>query len=340
MNIAPVLEQLIAKNDLHAEQMQLIMHACMTGELSEAQIAAFLALMRMKGETAEELTAAAQVMLTYAHHVDLGTNLLDIVGTGGDGKNTFNVSTASSVVAAATGVRIAKHGNRAVSSSSGSADLLLQAGFVLELDDKQLQTCMEQQRLCFLFAPHFHQALKHVRQARQQLGIRSFFNLLGPLINPAQVSRQVVGVCAAHLLEPIAEVLANLGSTRAFVINSADGLDEVSISAPTQVREYYQGQFRNWTIDPKALGCYHANLDAIIATSPIQSLQLIDQVFNGEPGAARDIVLLNSAAALYCSEVASSMAEGVELAAQAIDQGLAKSCFYQLRDLTREQHTR
>lgn len=336
MNIAALLEQLIAGKHLHQEQMQETMHALMAGELNNAQIAAFLALMRMKGETVEELTTAAQVMLSYAHHIDLGNNLLDIVGTGGDGKNTFNVSTASSFVAAAAGARVAKHGNRAVSSSSGNADLLLQAGFELTLDDGRLKACMEKQRLCFLFAPHFHQALQQVRNARQQLGIRSFFNLLGPLINPAAVKRQLVGVFAPHLVKPIAQVLANLGSERALVVNSDDGLDEISISAPTQVMEYAQGEFRTWTIDPQALGCYHPNLDGIIVSSAAQSLHLIEQVLDGKPGAARDIVLLNSAAALYLGGLVSDMAEGIALAKQTIDQGLAKSCFYQLRDLTRE----
>lgn len=334
MNTTALFEQLIAGHPLAVQQMQDFMQACMTGALQDGQITAFLALMRAKGETVEELTAAAQVMMAHAYRLDLGQDLLDIVGTGGDGRNTFNISTASSFVAAAAGARIAKHGNRAVSSRSGSADLLTEAGFALQLNDQQLKNCMEQQGLCFLFAPHFHQAMQHVRQARQQLGIRSLFNLLGPLVNPASVKQQVVGVFATGLLQPIAQVLANLGVERALVVHSQDGLDEISISAITDVVEYHQGQFKQWTIDPKEYHCYHTNLDEITVQSASDSLKLIHEVLNGQLGAARDIVLLNSGAALYCCAKANSLAEGIQLAALAIDQGQALACFNQLRDLT------
>lgn len=334
-----LFEQLIAKNDLTSTQMEEVIRACMTGELNDLQIATFLALMRMKGETTDELTAAAKVMRQLAHTVDLGSNLIDIVGTGGDGKNTFNVSTACSFVVAATGIIVAKHGNRSVSSRSGSADLLEQAGFVLSLHDHQIQMCIKQCNLAFLFAPHYHPAMQHARPARQQLGIRTLFNLLGPLINPAQVKKQVVGVFSKSWLKPLATVLANLGSERALVVSSQDGMDEISIAAPTEVVEYQQGKFKEWIITPAEYGMNHQSLDDIIVDSPEQSLNLIQTVLAGETGAARDIVLLNSAAAIYCAKEGLSFVSALEQAKTAIDSGKAKQCFDQLRLLTQTLST-
>ncbi len=329
-----LFEQLIAKNNLTSDQMQEIIHACMTGAFNDIQIASFLALMRMKGETVSELTAAAKVMQQLAHTLDLGPNLIDIVGTGGDGKNTFNVSTASCFVVAASGIQVAKHGNRSVSSRSGSADLLEQAGFILNLTDLQIQACINECNLAFLFAPHYHPAMQHARAARQQLGIRTLFNLLGPLINPARVKKQVVGVFSNYWTKPLAEVLANLGSERSLVISSQDGLDEISIVAPTEVIEYKQGTFKQWIIVPEEYGMKHQSLETIIVDSPEQSLQLIKKVLAGNKGAARDMVLLNSAAAIYCAKDDISFASAIEVAQTAIDSGKAAQCFDQLRQLT------
>ena len=334
MKPSQLFEQLIAKKDLTASQMQDVIHACMTGEFNDLQIATFLALMRMKGETANELTAAAKVMRHLAHPINLGDNLIDIVGTGGDNKNTFNVSTASSFVVAAAGVRVAKHGNRSVSSRSGSADLLEQAGFVLNLSDAHMKMCIKQCGLAFLFAPHYHPAMQHARTARQQLGIRTLFNLLGPLINPAQVKKQVVGVFSNSWLKPLATVLSNMGSERALVISSQDGLDEISIAAPTEVVEYQDGLFKEWLIIPQDYGIKYRSLDAIIVDSPKQSLKLIQSVLSGSPGPARDMVLLNSAAAIYCATKDLSFASALEQAKIAIDSGKAIECFDQLRLLT------
>ena len=334
MNITPLFEQLISHDSLSNTQIQQVIKSCMSGDLNEVQIASFLALMRMKGETVDELTAAAKAMQQFAHPIHLGEGLIDIVGTGGDGKNTFNVSTVSSFVAAAAGLKVAKHGNRASSSRSGSADLLSHAGFVLNLTDQALQSCIQQCNITFLFAPHFHQALQQARSARQQLGIRTLFNLLGPLLNPAQVQKQVVGVYAKHWLKPIAEVLANLGSERALVVHSQDGMDEISIAAPTDVVEYQAGEFKEWTINPEDYGCFHKNLDAIVVETPAQSLTIAESVFSGISGPARDIVLLNSAAALYCSDTKTNFSDALTKAALAIDSGLAGQRFFQLRDLT------
>ena len=329
-----LFEQLIAKQDLSTAQMQEVIHACMTGQLNDIQIATFLALMRMKGETANELTAAAEVMRQLAHPIELGSNLIDIVGTGGDGKNTFNVSTACSFVVASSGITVAKHGNRSVSSCSGSADLLEQAGFKLNLSDMQIQRCIKQCGLAFLFAPHYHPAMQHARTARQQLGIRTLFNLLGPLINPAQVKKQVVGVFSNTWLKPLATVLANLGSEHVLVVSSQDGLDEISIVAPTEVVEYKEGVFKEWQIIPEEYGIEHQSLDAIIVDSPQHSLELIQSVLAGNPGAPRDIVLLNSAAAIYCAVEGLSFANALEQAKKVIDSGKAEQCFDQLRLLT------
>ena len=334
IEINKLLEQLIQDRHLSNAQMQDVIKRCMTGQLSDVQISAFLALMRMKGETVEELTTAAEVMKKMARPIDLGDDLIDIVGTGGDGKNTFNVSTVSSFVAAAAGLRVAKHGNRSSSSSCGSADLLLQAGFHIHLSNDALQKCIEQCGIAFLFAPFFHPAMQHARTARQQLGIRTLFNLLGPLLNPANVKKQVVGVFAHAWLKPIAQVLANLGSEHALVIHSRDGLDEISIAAPTDVVEYRDGQLSQWSIDPKDYGCSHANLDAITVETPVQSLALAEAVFAGTKGPARDIILLNSAAALYCAGICTHFAHAIEKAADILDSGCAGQRFAQLRDLT------
>lgn len=334
MNISALFEQLIDGKSLTHTQMQGIMKDCMMGSLNDVQIATFLALMRMKGETVDELSTAAVTMQQMAHHINLNVEAIDIVGTGGDGKNLFNVSTVSSFVVAAAGVPVAKHGNRSVSSRSGSADLLLTAGFVLNLSDAAFKQCIEQCNIVFLFAPHFHQALQYVKNARQQLGIRTFFNLLGPLLNPAGVKKQVVGVFESSWLKPLAKVLANLGSERALVVNSQDGLDEISIAAPTQVMEYYQGQFKPWAINPRDYGCAHGSLEKLVVENPEQSLALAESIFSGKKGPARDIVLLNAAAALYCANAGLTFDLAVEQAANAIDTGAAGKCFLGLRDLT------
>lgn len=336
MNMKQLLEQLIQCKSLTPSQMKEVLTQCMHNALTDVQIASFLVLMRMKGETIEELTAAAETIRSFSHPIDLGDDLIDIVGTGGDGQNTLNVSTISSFVAAAAGARVAKHGNHSVSSRSGSADMLLQAGFRLNLSNHQLQQCMQTCNIAFLFAPHFHQALKHVREARKQLGIRTLFNLMGPLLNPANVKRQVIGVYDVHLLEPVASVLANLGSEHVLVVHSRDKLDEISIAAQTDVMEYRQGQLKHWVIDPRSFGCHHDTLTEIIVDSPAQSLALAESVFSGDKGPARDIVLLNTAAALYLAGLCSNYHDGIGKAAEAIDSGKAKKHFLKLNQLTQQ----
>jgi anthranilate phosphoribosyltransferase len=333
MKANQLFEFLIEKKNLNPEQMRTVIHQCMNGQFNDAQIATFLALMRMKGETATELSTAAEVMRELAHPIFLGEDLIDIVGTGGDGKNTFNVSTASSFIVAAAGYKVAKHGNRSVSSRSGSADLLEQAGFALNLSDEQMNACMQQCNLAFLFAPHYHPAMQHARAARQHLGIRTLFNLLGPLINPAQVKRQVVGVFAAKWLEPLAQVLAHLGSERALVVSSFDGMDEISIAAPTQVLEYKDGHYNSWVLDPQNYGLAHPSLDELIVDSPQKSLEIIESVFSGNKGPARDMAVLNSAAAIYCA-TDYSFAKALEQAQETLDSAKAAASFTKLRQLS------
>jgi len=334
MNISQLFEQLIANQSLSETQMQHMIQSCMSGHLNDVQIATFLALMRMKGESVHELTTAAKAMHSFAKHIDLGEKLIDIVGTGGDGKNTFNISTAASFVAAASNIKVAKHGNRSVSSQSGSTDLLEMAGFQLNLKDEALQRCIEECSLAFLFAPYFHPAMQYARNARQQLKIRTLFNLLGPLLNPAQVKRQVVGVYSQQWMQPLADVLVNLGSERLLMVNSMDHLDEISIADDTRILEYQNGEVQEWLLSPQKYGMIHQHLDDIVVNSPSESLNLILSVFNGEHNAARDIVLLNAAAAIYCAEDQFSFHDALEQAKAAIDSGKALAHFKQLQLLT------
>jgi anthranilate phosphoribosyltransferase len=235
---------------------------------------------------------------------------------------------------AASGYKVAKHGNRSVSSKSGSADLLEQAGFNLNLTNDQIKICIQQCNLAFLFAPHYHPAMQHARSARTQLGIRTLFNLLGPLINPAQVKKQVVGVFSTQWLKPLAMVLAHLGSKRSLVISSMDGLDEISIAAPTQVLEYHQDNYKSWIIDPKDYGMEYQSLDELIVDSPHKSLQIIESLLKVTKGPARDIVILNAAAAIYCANENCSFAQAIEHAKETIDSGQAAMLFTKLRQLT------
>ncbi|STX28629.1 anthranilate phosphoribosyltransferase [Legionella beliardensis] len=335
MKLSEIFERLINQENLSFADMQQVMRACIDDKLSDAEIGAFLTLMRAKGESIDELTAAAKTMQERIHSIDLGPDLIDMAGTGGDGKHTFNISTASSIVAAAAGAKVAKHGNRSVSSSSGSADLLIEAGFNIELSDEQLKSCLNQNNICFLFAPHFNQATQRVKEVRRQLGIKTLFNLLGPLLNPAHVKKQVIGVFAKDWQESLLQVLVNLGSERVIILHSEDGLDEISISAPTTILEYHQGRQFTWAINPKDFNCYHPNLDNLIVHTASQSLQLIEAVFAGALGAPRDSILLNTAIALYCADLAGDFKSGIEMAAAAIDSGAAKQQFLQFRDFTR-----
>ena len=337
MNVQQAIARAIEGENLNSAEMQSVMQRIMTGECTDAQIAGLLIALRMKGETVEEITAAAQIMSSLASQVEIKASpLIDIVGTGGDGTSTFNVSTVSSFVAAAAGAKVAKHGNRSVSSKSGSADLLEQAGANLSLGSEQVAKVIEQAGVGFMFAPMHHSAMKHVIGARKDMGVRTVFNVLGPLTNPAGVKRQLVGVFAPELTDTLANVFKQLGSEHTLVVHSNDGMDEISVAAPTQVSELVNGVVNTYHIAPEDFGLSRSPIDSIVVEDSAQSLSMIESVLTGSAGAARDIVLLNAGAAIYVAGLADSIQNGVQAAAKAIDSGKAKSVMADYVNVTTE----
>jgi len=325
MDLPTALANVVEFRDLNASDMEAVMRLIMTGQATPAQIGGFLVGLRMKGETVDEIVAAASVMRELATRVEVaGPHLVDTCGTGGDGASTFNISTASALVAAAAGARVAKHGNRSVSSSSGSADVLEAAGVRLDLTAEQVAACIDQVGVGFLFAPQHHSAMKHAIGPRREMRIRTLFNLLGPLTNPAGAPNQVLGVFNAIWVEPLARVLQRLGSEHVLVVHAEDELDEISIAAPTRVAELKDGGITVYTISPEDFGLQRAGLGAITVDNAGQSLALINSVLGNQPGPALDIVKLNAGAAIYAAGLTSSLAEGVESAAEAISNGRAK----------------
>lgn len=317
MQMRDAINAVMSREDLSFNAMHALMRQIMTGEASDAQIGGLLVGLAMKGESAEEISAAAQVMRELMKRVELHTdNVVDIVGTGGDGANLFNVSTAASFVAAAGGAHVAKHGNRSVSSSSGSADLFDIAGIYLDLKPEQVARCIEQVGVGFMFAPNHHPAMRYAIGPRREMGVRTLFNILGPLTNPASALNQVLGVYSPELVPLMAEVLRKLGSRHVLVVCSEDGLDEISLAAPTRVAELKDGEITEYTITPEELGIERQSLATLKAASAEDSLRLVKAALSGE-GAAADIVALNAGAALYCSGVADSLKEGVMVAQDA-----------------------
>lgn len=335
MNIQQGLAKLIEGESLSNEDMIAVMRQIMTGEASEAQIAGFLVALRMKGETVDEISGAATVMRELATPVDLqGEHLVDIVGTGGDGASIFNVSTASTFVVAAAGGMVAKHGNRSVSSKSGAADVLEAAGVSLQLSAAQVKQCVESLGVGFMFAVNHHSAMKHAIGPRKQLAVRTVFNLLGPITNPANTPNQLLGVFDAQWLRPIADVLNKLGSRRVLVVHSDDGLDEISIAAPTRVAELDNGSVKEYTIEPEDFGIARGSLDSLVVADAGESLALIQSALRGEPGPARDIIALNAGAALYAAHLSESLADGVSKAGEILASGAAADKMQQLADLS------
>lgn len=325
MDITTAIATVIDRRDLSADEMEMVMRLIMTGQATPAQIGGFLVGLRMKGETVDEIAAAARVMRELATAVDVsGPHLVDTCGTGGDGASTFNISTASAIVTAAAGGRVAKHGNRSVSSSSGSADVLEAAGVKLDLDPAQVAACVDQVGVGFLFAPQHHSAMRHAIGPRREMRVRTLFNLLGPLTNPAGAPNQVLGVFSADWVEPLAYVLKQLGSQHVLVVHAEDGLDEISIAAPTRVAELRDGKISTYTVTPEEFGMKRTSLDAITVEGAAQSLAMIEAVFDDQPGPARDIVCLNAGAAIYAANLATSLQQGVVLASEAIASGRAK----------------
>jgi anthranilate phosphoribosyltransferase len=310
------------KRDLTAEEMQATMRLIMTGEATPAQVGGFLIGLRMKGETIDEIAAAANVMRELASKVDVDKNhLVDTCGTGGDASGSFNISTASAIVVAAAGGKVAKHGNRSISSKSGSADVLETAGVNLELNPEQVAECVNEIGVGFMFAPLHHSAMKHAIGPRREMAVRTIFNVLGPLTNPAGAPNQVLGVFSKDLVEPLAHVLKQLGSEHVLVVHAEDGMDEISIATPTYVAELNDGEVKSYTIQPEDFDMSRADLEQIRATDSAHSLEIIKSVFNNTDGPAKDIVCLNAGAAIYAAGLTASLAEGVKKAQQVVASG-------------------
>jgi anthranilate phosphoribosyltransferase len=325
MDIKTGLKALTERQNLSRAQMAQIMRAIMTGECTPAQIGGFLIALRMKGESVDEIIGAAEIMRELVTPVQVkGTHIVDVVGTGGDGVNTFNISTASAFVAAAAGAKVAKHGNRSVSSQSGSADVLEAAGVNLNLNPAQVARCIEEVGVGFMFAPSHHSAMKHAIGPRREMGVRTIFNILGPLTNPAGAKNQLLGVFSRALVEPLAEVLRALGSEHVLVVNAEDGMDEISVTSPTFVAELKHGEIRTYTLNPEQFGLTRANLDALTVKNAVESLEYVCGVLNNQAGAPRDIVLLNAGAAIYAAGMTDSLEQGIAKADEAIRNGGAR----------------
>lgn len=321
--IKEATSKLIDRKDLTYDEARAVMDEIMSGGTSPVQTAAFLAALSAKGETIEEITACAAGMRARALPVEYTDDLLEIVGTGGDGSNSFNISTTSSIVIAAGGVRVAKHGNRAASSRSGAADCLEALGVNISLSPEQCVLLLQNVGICFLFAQTYHSSMKYVGPVRKELGIRTIFNILGPLTNPAHANLQVLGVYSEEMVEPLAHVLHNLGVRRGMVVYGQDKLDEISLSSPTTVCEFDGDQFTTYVIHPQDFGLTPCDKSALVGGMPQENAQITLDILDGAKGAKRDAVLLNAGAGLYVAGKAASLADGVRLAAELIDSGRA-----------------
>ncbi len=345
------IQKVVSRSDLSEEEMEAAMEVIMTGQATPAQIGAFITALRLKGETIEEITGAARVMRRKATRIrvkddqinidrdeinlDLET-IIDTCGTGGDGTNTFNVSTTTAFVVAGCGLRVAKHGNRSVSSLCGSADVIESLGVNLDVPPAVVEKCLNQVGIGFLYAPALHGAMKHAIGPRREIGIRTIFNILGPLTNPAGANVQVLGVYEKDLTPVLAEVLGKLGSRSAFVVYGEGSLDEISIAGKTQLSELKDGRVDTYTIEPEDFGLPRANLDDIRGGDAQENAGIILSVLKGEPGARRDIVLLNAAAALVAAGRATDFPDGITQAAEAIDSGRALEKLEGMKRITNE----
>jgi len=331
------LQRTIEHREIFHDEMLKIVRLIMSGELSPVMMAALITGLRVKKETIGEITAAAQVMREFSTkvHVADKTHLVDIVGTGGDGSHTFNISTCSMFVAAAAGAKVSKHGGRSVSSKSGSADVLEALGININLPPEAIAKCIEEVGVGFMFAPNHHPAMKNVAPVRKELGVRTIFNILGPLTNPADAPNILMGVFHPDLVGIQVRALQRLGAEHALVVYGKDGMDEVSLGAATVVGELKNGEITEYEIHPEDFGLAMASNRSLRVETPEQSMAMLKGVLNNEPGAARDIVILNAGAALYAANVADSMKAGIDLARKAIDSGAAKVKLEQLVSTTK-----
>ena len=338
MTTASVMKSLIARvaagERLSEADAEAAFEIIMSGDATPAQIGGFLVGLRVRGETVEEITGAARIMRAKAAHIEAPPGAIDTCGTGGDAAGTFNISTAAALVVAACGVPVAKHGNRALSSKSGSADVLAALGVKVDCEMELVREALWENNIGFLMAPRHHSAMRHVAGPRVELATRTIFNLLGPLANPAGTTRQLVGVFSGDWLRPMAEVLGRLGSERAWVVHGSDGLDELTVTGPSQVAEWHQGQVRTFTVTPEDFGLVRADPAALKGGEAAANATALRRVLEGATGAYRDIVLLNAAAALVVAGKAESLPEGMVLAARAIDGGAARDTLDRLVAIT------
>ena len=326
MNMQTAIKKVTEHEDLSHDEMVAVMRLIMTGEATQSQIGGFLIGLRMKGESIDEIAAAASVMRELATPVDVsGPHLVDTCGTGGDASATFNISTASAFVVAAAGGKVAKHGNRSITSKSGSADVLEAAGVNLDLGPDQVAQCVNELGVGFMFAPKHHGAMKHAIGPRREMGVRTIFNVLGPLTNPAGAPNQVLGVFSNALVEPLANVLKQLGSEHVLVVHSEDGMDEISIGAATHVAELKEGEIRDYIITPEEFGIERASIASLAVDSAEQSLTVIRSIFSNEAGPGRDIVAMNAGAAIYAAGLADKLGEGIKVALDVIADGSAQA---------------
>ncbi len=334
--IKPIINKLVNNTDLSTVEIEHLFTKIMSGEATPAQIGSVLTSLRMKGETIDEITGAAKIMRHFSTKIPVKSqdDLLDTCGTGGDGSNTFNISTAAAITAASCGIRVAKHGNRSVSSKCGSADVLKELGANLEITPEKVGQCVDEVGIGFLFAPLLHGSMKYAIGPRRELGIRSIFNVLGPLTNPAGAKNQLMGVFSHKLVKPIASVLNNLGAKKVMVVHGSDGLDEITTTGKTLVCEYTSGKEKEWELNPEDFGIELAQSKDLIGGEIKENAEIIKAIFSGEKNAKSDIVVLNAGAGIYVAGGAQSIEEGIKLAKQAIESGKAAEKLQQLIDFT------
>ncbi len=331
--IKEAIAQLVKREDLTSEVMEQVMEEIMTGEATDAQKASFLTALSMKGETIDEITSAAKVLRSHCERFLNDMDVLEIVGTGGDGSNTINISTLSSVVVSAAGIPVAKHGNRAASSKCGTADCLEALGVKIDCAPARSAQILKDINLCFLFAQKYHPAMRFVGAVRKEMGIRTLFNVLGPLANPAGATMQLFGVYSAELVEPLAHVLRNLGVKRAMVVSGRDSMDEISLSAETKVCEFKNDEFKSYVIKPEDLGLTRCNKEDLVGGTPQENAAIVNDILGGAKGPKTDVVLLNAGAAIYLASDGITLKDGIEKAREIIVSGKAKK---QLKEFIEE----
>ena len=331
--IKEAIAQLVKREDLTSEVMEQVMEEIMTGEATDAQKASFLTALSMKGETIDEITSAAKVLRSHCERFLNDMDVLEIVGTGGDGSNTINISTLSSVVVSAAGIPVAKHGNRAASSKCGTADCLEALGVKIDCAPARSAQILKDINLCFLFAQKYHPAMRFVGAVRKEMGIRTLFNVLGPLANPAGATMQLFGVYSEELVEPLAHVLRNLGVKRAMVVYGRDSMDEISLSAETKVCEFKNDEFKSYVIKPEDLGLTRCNKEDLVSGTPQENAAIVNDILGGAKGPKTDVVLLNAGAAIYLASDGITLKDGIEKAREIIVSGKAKK---QLKEFIEE----